>query len=137
MARRKHTSREGNHHCHCGSGLTREHCCGPFLDGRSIPQTAEALMRSRYTAFVEGRADYLLDTWHPETRPEVLELEAKQQWLGLSIRATSGGGPADENGEVEFVARSRVGGKGIRLHERSHFLRIDGRWYYVDGDFLV
>ncbi|MCG5499769.1 YchJ family protein [Ectothiorhodospira lacustris] len=137
MAKRKHPRRGGPTHCPCGSGLNREGCCGPFLDGESIPQTAEALMRSRYTAFVERHTDYLLDTWLPGTRPSVLELEAGQQWLGLSVRATSGGGLEDETGQVEFVARSRIGGKGVRLHERSRFVRIDGRWYYADGDLLT
>ncbi|MBK1673934.1 hypothetical protein CKO35_11575 [Ectothiorhodospira shaposhnikovii] len=122
-------------HCPCGSGLIRARCCGPFLDGDAIPQTAQALMRSRYAAFVERRTDYLLNTWHPKHRPQELELNDHQQWLGLSIRGTAGGGMEDERGEVEFVARSRVGGKGHRLHERSQFLRIDGRWYYVDGEF--
>ncbi|MCG5493240.1 YchJ family protein [Ectothiorhodospira variabilis] len=135
MPKRKHPPRADNAPCPCGAGLHRERCCGPFLDGTSLPPTAEALMRSRYTAFVEGRTDYLLDTWLPRTRPPLLDLEPNQQWLGLSIRATSAGGVGDERGEVEFVARSRIAGRGIRLHERSRFQRVDGRWYYVDGDF--
>ncbi|AHK78528.1 hypothetical protein M911_04250 [Ectothiorhodospira haloalkaliphila] len=72
-------------------------------------------MRSRYTAFVEGRTDYLLDTWLPRTRPPLLDLEPNQQWLGLSIRATSAGGVGDERGEVEFVARSRI--NRLRVHQ--------------------
>jgi SEC-C motif domain protein len=92
-------------------------------------------MRSRYSAFVEGRRDYLLRTWAEETRPETLEFDPGQRWLGLSIRRTSAGGAADDVGEVEFVARSRVGGRGQRLHERSRFRRINGRWVYVGGAF--
>jgi len=92
-------------------------------------------MRSRYTAFVEGRGDYLLATWHSSTRPAALDPDPEQRWLGLSVRATEGGGEQDVEGRVEFVARSRVHGRGVRLHERSRFLREDGRWMYVDGEF--
>lgn len=121
--------------CPCGSGAVRGLCCGPYLDGDAIAPTAEALMRSRYTAFVEERRDYLLRTWAEETRPEALDLDPRQRWLGLSIRATYAGGVADDVGEVEFVARSRVGGRGLRLHERSRFRRANGQWVYVDGVF--
>ncbi|WP_369771501.1 YchJ family protein [Thioalkalivibrio sp. ALE16] len=121
--------------CACGSGRDRPACCGAFLDGAAAAPTAEALMRSRYAAFVEGREDYLLATWAPETRPESLMLEPDQRWLGLTIRATGAGGPEDREGWVEFVARSRVRGQGVRLHERSRFRREDGRWVYVDGEF--
>ncbi|WP_081616674.1 YchJ family protein [Thioalkalivibrio sp. ALJ16] len=121
--------------CVCGSGLDRTACCGPFLDGAAAAPTAEALMRSRYAAFVEGREDYLLATWAAATRPQSLTLEPEQRWLGLAIRATGAGGPEDQEGWVEFVARSRVRGQGVRLHERSRFRREDGRWVYVDGEF--
>lgn len=92
-------------------------------------------MRSRYTAFVLGDANYLLATWHPGTRPATLELETGLQWLGLEVRRHR---PIDEqHAEVEFVARSRLNGRGQRLHERSRFVReADGRWYYVDGMIL-
>ena len=95
-------------------------------------------MRSRYTAFVMGREDYLLASWHPETRPTEISFEENIKWLGLSVRKVTP--PADvETGPawVEFVARSRAGGKGQRLHERSRFLRIEGRWFYVDGDIYT
>ena len=121
--------------CPCGSGAARAACCGRYLDGDAVAPTAEELMRSRYSAFVEGRREYLLRTWAGETRPDVLELDPGQRWLGLSIRATSAGGETDDVGEVEFVARSRVGGRGLRLHERSRFRRVDGQWFYVDGSF--
>jgi len=90
-------------------------------------------MRSRYSAFVLGRADYLLASWHPATRPERLDLQTPAPtWLGLEVR---GHGEIDANHAwVEFVARWRVGGqRAQRLHERSRFERLDGRWYYVDG----
>lgn len=109
-------------------------CCGRFLDGAGPVPDAECLMRSRYSAYVLGRRDYLLATWHPRTRPAALALEPGTKWLGLEVRrhAWDGGDAAT----VEFVARSRVAGRGQRLHERSHFVREDGRWYYVDGTFL-
>ena len=128
-------SRRAGGTCPCGSGAARAACCGRYLDGVAFAPTAEALMRSRYSAFVEGRREYLLRTWAEETRPNVLELDPGQRWLGLSIRATSAGGAADDVGEVEFVARSRLGGRGLRLQERSRFRRVDGQWFYVDGSF--
>lgn len=121
--------------CACGSGQDRAACCGPYLDGTASAPTAEALMRSRYAAFVEGREDYLLATWAAATRPASMELAPEQRWLGLAIRATEAGGPDDETGWVEFIARSRVRGQGVRLHERSRFRREDGRWVYVNGEF--
>jgi SEC-C motif-containing protein len=89
-------------------------------------------MRSRYSAFVRGQADYLLATWHPSTRPATLELEPGVKWLGLEVRRHR---RLDETrAEVEFVARSRLAGRGQRLHETSRFVQEGGRWYYVDGD---
>ena len=89
-------------------------------------------MRSRYSAFVLQRADYLLATWHVSTRPAVLDFEPGARWLGLEVRAHVSTGPA--TAEVEFVARMRVAGKAVRLHERSRFVLEGGRWFYLDGD---
>jgi len=89
-------------------------------------------MRSRYCAFVRGDASYLLATWHPSTRPATLTLDEGVKWLGLEVKAHRQ--PDDTHAEVEFVARSRVAGRGQRLHERSRFVREDGRWWYLDGD---
>ena len=91
-------------------------------------------MRSRYTAFVQGRADYLLATWHPSHRPASLDFDAAAQWLGLEVRGHWVQNA--DHAEVEFVARHRLGGRAVRLHERSRFVREGGRWYYVDGDML-
>lgn len=122
--------------CPCGSGLPFTRCCGPYLEGHSLPTTAEALMRSRYTAFARLDEAYLLQTWHPSTRPH--ELGLKQQppikWLGLSIRHTQAGGEHDDTGSVEFVARYKVNGKAERLHEISRFVREAGRWFYLQGE---
>ena len=90
-------------------------------------------MRSRYSAYVLGLTDYLLATWHPSTRPATLEpWDASLNWLGLEIRAHAQ--PDENHGTVEFVARSKRGGRAHRLHETSRFVREDGRWLYVDGD---
>jgi len=92
-------------------------------------------MRSRYSAFVLGLTDYLLASWHPRTRPAVLDAEPPGlRWLGLEVRQHR---PIDaQHATVEFVARSKLGGRAHRLHERSRFEREQGRWYYVDGDLL-
>ena len=89
-------------------------------------------MRSRYSAFVLQHADYLRGTWHVSTRPTALDFEAGARWLGLEVRHHQMTGP--DTAEVEFVARYRVGGKAVRLHEKSRFVREEGRWFYVDGD---
>jgi len=77
-----------------------------------------------------------LSTWHPDTRPSRVRLDSKQRWLGLKIRNAEAGGADDVTGTVEFVARFKVDGKGHRLHEISRFEKIDGRWYYLDGQHL-
>ncbi|MBU1359884.1 MAG: hypothetical protein KKC85_11225 [Gammaproteobacteria bacterium] len=135
----------GRSPCPCGRRDRRDlpvsyaQCCGRFLDDfdHSPAVDAEALMRSRYTAFVMERADYLLATWHASRRPAQLDFESGVKWLGLDVRSRS---MLDgDHAEVEFVARQRsAAGVATRLHERSRFLReTDGeldRWYYVDGD---
>lgn len=95
--------------------------------------TAEALMRSRYSAYVLGLRDHLLATWHPTTRPSSLEADPPGlRWLGLDVRAHRI--QDDDHATVEFTARSKLGGRAQRLHENSRFVREDGRWYYLDGD---
>ena len=91
-------------------------------------------MRSRYTAFVLGEAEYLRRTWHPRTRPDDLALDAATRWAGLEVVTTDGGAAADDEGVVEFRARwTDASGRG-ELHERSRFARRGGRWIYVDGE---
>lgn len=108
-------------------------CCGPYHEGQPAPD-AERLMRSRYSAFVLGDVPYLLSTWHSTQRPAELTLETGGKWLGLEIKQHRVTGA--DTAEVEFVARFRVAGKAVRQHERSRFVREDGRWFYVDGDVL-
>ena len=89
-------------------------------------------MRSRYTAFVRERADYLLATWHASRRPARLDFDAGVRWLGLEVKDSVAVG-ADQ-AEVAFVARQRdAGGRAHRLSERSRFVREEGRWYYLDA----
>lgn len=118
--------------CPCGSGAPLVACCGRFLEGKADAPDAERLMRSRYSAFVGERGDYLLATWHASRRPPAIDFDTGAKWLGLEVRRHQSTGP--DSAEVEFVARWRVGGRAVRLHERSRFVREGGRWYYVDGD---
>ena len=117
-----------------GKAVPYADCCARFIehfDTTPAPD-AEYLMRSRYSAFVLENAPYLLATWHTSQRPAELDFEAGAKWLGLQVkdfRPTS-----DSTAEVEFVARFRVAGRAVRLHERSRFVREDGRWFYTDGD---
>jgi SEC-C motif domain protein len=126
--------------CPCGSGAEFDACCGRYLGGVPAP-TAEALMRSRYTAYVKGNVDYLVDSHAPKGREEVdRELTAKwageSEWLGLTIVATEAGKESDSEGMVEFHAKYKVGGNELTHRERSRFEKVDGRWYYVDGKEL-
>lgn len=120
--------------CPCGSGETYHACCGRFIEGDAQAQTAEQLMRSRYTAYTLGNGDWLRETWHPATRRSDPGLEPGIKWLGLRIIATELGAVGDTKGVVELVARYKIQGRAHRLHERSRFRRREGRWYYVDGD---
>lgn len=119
--------------CPCGSGRPLAACCGPCLEGTTPAASAEALMRSRYTAYVLQREDYLLATWHAESRPATLDLDASapDRWLGLTVRQHR---QQDENhATVEFIARYKIGGRAHRLHEISRFVRETGRWLYANG----
>lgn len=132
--------------CPCGrlglskKPLTFADCCGRFIEhfATTPAPDAELLMRSRYTAFVLERADYLLATWHISQRPPSIDFDPGVKWLGLEVRqhrvldAT--------HAEVEFVARQKnPDSPAVRLHERSRFTKDgegSGRWYYVDGDLF-
>lgn len=136
--------------CPCG-GPSLATCCGPYIDGTAIAPTAEALMRSRYTAYGQRNEPYLLATWHASTRPTepIMSDEEKVQWLGLEVKSAlrlrqrKADLPDNPNEDtVEFVARFKVHGRAHRLHEVSRFVRepdpaVGGkmRWFYVDGSF--
>jgi SEC-C motif-containing protein len=123
-----------NNPCPCGNGKRYSACCQPWHQGQPAP-TAEALMRSRYSAYVLGLEDYLLQTWHPDTRPASLDLagDTQTKWLGLEVKRSETNGA--DNAIVEFVARYKMGGKAHRLHETSSFTRIGSKWYYLNGVF--
>jgi SEC-C motif domain protein len=127
--------------CPCGrldakkQVLTYAACCGQYLDGGLTAPDAQSMMRSRYSAFVLERTDYLLSTWHPSYRPATLDFEPNVKWLGLQVQNHTV--IDDTHAEVTFVARQRDRtGRAIRLHERSRFVCENGCWYYVDGDNL-
>ncbi|POH58845.1 hypothetical protein CVS28_09010 [Arthrobacter glacialis] len=127
--------------CPCQSGELFESCCAKYLEStaggqRSFPPTAEALMRSRFSAFALGDAGYLLHTWHPSTRPESLELDPDQQWYLLEILSTRQGGYFDQEGVVTFRAHYRsAANRKIKdsLTETSSFVRDGKQWLYVDA----
>ncbi|WP_282275309.1 YchJ family metal-binding protein [Stenotrophomonas sp. PS02297] len=121
--------------CPCGSDHIHGRCCARWHAGEAAPD-AEALMRSRYSAYVTGNAGYLLATWHADTRPETLSLDdapgQRTQWLGLEVKRHRVTGA--DTAEVEFVARYRIGGgSAVRMAEHSRFVRENGRWYYLDA----
>ena len=115
--------------CPCESGKLYNICCEPAHNGIPV-LTAEALMRSRYTAYVLGLEDYLLKTWAAETRPAALNLNADKQTKWLSLQVKRAENTSETTAIVEFVARYKIGGKAARLHEVSQFVRVDGYWYY-------
>ena len=134
--------------CPCGSRQDFERCCGEFLQARATPDTAEQLMRSRYSAFCKKKVDYLIATVHPlkrqpGDRENLTRSFYNTRWLGLKIiecRAIDTGEGGEEGAQVEFAAffceatdKQRID----QLHERSNFIRQDGCWYYVDGELLA
>jgi SEC-C motif domain protein len=121
--------------CPCGSGLGYAACCEPYHLGDAAAPTAEALMRSRYSAFARGLAPYLLKTWHPMTRPERVDLDDGTVWRRLQIVDVIRGGPDDVSGVVEFRAAYREGSGATGLvEERSRFDRIAGVWLYTGAE---
>ncbi|MBF4589315.1 YchJ family protein [Curtobacterium sp. VKM Ac-1395] len=118
--------------CPCLSGNPYDECCGPLHAGAAAP-TAERLMRSRFSAFALGLPQYLLDSWHPSTRPASLELDPEQRWTRLDIVGTRDGGPFDTRGQVTFRAWWRSDTDRGTLEETSDFVRERGRWSYVNG----
>lgn len=118
--------------CPCG-GERYHQCCGRYLQGGETPSSPRDLMRSRFSAYALRDEGYLRATWYASSRPErVFEPNDGMKWISLDIRASD----QDDNwGTVEFVARYKVNGRAGKLHEISRFVREDGCWYYLDGDF--
>lgn len=119
-----------NTRCPCGSELNLSECCGHYHAGATAP-TPEVLMRSRFSAFALGLHPYLLETWHPSTRPTELHLDDATRWVRLDVLDHDMQG---ERGRVHFRATFREGRRWGRLEESSRFVHEEGRWFYVDGE---
>ena len=131
---------EAKTHCPCGTNLNYSVCCEPFHSHKALPETAEKLMRSRYSAYVVGKIDYIAETNDPGSK-EAFDHEAaiawskKSEWQGLEIVTTRAGQAKDTEGEVEFKARYNSG-EGDQVHHEISLFHKKGttpRWYYVDG----
>lgn len=125
--------------CPCGNTESYENCCGLYIGGKKLPDTAEKLMRSRYSAHTMGAIDYIRETMVPEERksfdPDATRRWANEsKWKGLKILSTSEGTPDDTTGTVEFVATYERGGTVFEHHEVSQFQNLKGRWFFVDGE---
>ncbi|GAB96368.1 SEC-C motif-containing protein [Kineosphaera limosa] len=121
--------------CPCGAPATYDACCGPLHRGAEHADTAEQLMRSRYSAFAVGESDYLLRTWHPRTRPASLTLDPRRRWTGLDVRSTQAGEAGSDAGVVSYRVRSVApDGTPGGFSETARFARRGRRWVYVDGD---
>lgn len=123
--------------CPCKSRQTYLSCCQDYHTGKKKPQTAEQLMRSRYSAFFFRRVGYLLDTHHPDSRPPGLKKELDKtvhniSWKFLTIVQTSKGGPQDTRGKVKFIADFYREGEPGQIEEHSRFKKHRGAWKYLD-----
>lgn len=122
--------------CPCGTGRSFKLCCGRFLDGGAHPDTAEELMRSRYTAYARKDVDYLVATHHPPEgrhpdRRGISAFAARTRWHGLEVLSTEGGSREDDAGVVVFRATFDLDGTRSVMRERSLFRRVEGRWVYT------
>lgn len=125
-------------HCPCGIEKSYEECCGPVIKGTRKASTAEALMRSRYSAFAKGELDHVEKTHLPSTRKDldmngVRSWATQSEWLGLEIRETEKGLEKDSTGKVEFKCKFIFNGAEQTHHELSTFEKVDGEWFFVDG----
>lgn len=118
--------------CPCGGGEYAS-CCGRFIEQGAAPQTAEELMRSRYTAYTQANEAYVCATWYPRTLPAgtLTAQEPGLKWMGLEVRRHKEG---SDEATVEFIARYKLNGRAHKMHEISRFVREQGRWYYLDGE---
>lgn len=124
--------------CPCGSGQAYDQCCGPLIQRENQAQTAEQLLRSRYSAHVKGEIDYIYDTTHSNhrssvDRDQVAAWSRRSQWLGLEILDIRDGQASDESGTIEFVARYREKGKKVEHREIAEFKKEEGHWHFSDG----
>jgi SEC-C motif-containing protein len=126
--------------CPCGSEANYENCCEPFIKGLTLPDTAEKLMRARYSAYVKNQTSYLRATLAPESLKgfdigNARKWATESEWLGLKIKSTASGGVTDKIGTVEFVASYKQKGQVHDHHEISQFRKNnEGKWYFVSGE---
>ncbi|MFF8774407.1 YchJ family protein [Kitasatospora sp. NPDC015120] len=141
MSRRRSTARAAapaprllpSSPCPCGLPASYAECCGRLHRGQAAATTAEALMRSRYSAFAARDEAYLLRTWHPDTRPDSVDLDPGLRWLRLEVLSTTEGGPFHAEGTVAFRAHYADGREEGVLTEHSRFVRHEGAWVYLDA----
>ncbi len=127
--------------CPCGSGKPAATCCAPILDGATKPETAERLMRARYTAYALHNIDFLYNTSGEEVQkefdPEATRRWAEgSEWQGMEVLSKERGEEGDEEGVVEFVAHYSVNGTPFEHHERSLFQKVKGEWKFIDGELV-
>ncbi|MDF3281116.1 YchJ family metal-binding protein [Gordonia sp. N1V] len=122
--------------CPCTSGLVFDDCCRPILTGHKRAVTAESLVRTRFCAHVVRDYDYLLQTWHPVTRPVTLDLPARRFWYWLDIDAVIDGGPHDDTGSVAYTAYRRDSREHASISELAHLERYHGWWVYRSGEVM-
>ena len=127
--------------CPCGSGAEFAACCAPVLSGEIRAETAEALMRARYSAYARKVFEFLGESLHPDHRHDYDSAATRRwaensEWLGLEVIDCKDGGREDETGEVEFIAVYKDKDAIHRHHEKSQFRKQDGRWYFVDGQVV-
>ena len=124
--------------CPCGSGSAYSSCCQPILKDHRLAVTAEMLMRSRYTGFVQQHTEHIQSSWHEKTRPKILNFEDHPVvWLGLEINSCQGGLADDSKGTVDFTCSYLENGQVCKLQEVSEFLKVAGLWYYLHGECKV
>lgn len=142
----KTNSKQGNIVCPCQNNDQNTHeehkhtpysdCCYLIHQDIDKATTAEALMRARYSAYTLLNETFLINSWHPETRPNSIAFEPQIKWTGLTIQNKEDGQINDDSGEVEFIARCKINGKASRIHEISRFRRHNGHWLYLDGKII-
>jgi SEC-C motif-containing protein len=128
--------------CYCGSGKEFIACCGPIIEGTAHAETAEALMRARYSAFVVNNPEFLHESLHPDHRHDhdvsaTRRWAESSQWLSLQVVEVEKGSADDDEGSVEFIATYKEQGVTKPHHEISRFVKQDGNWYFVDGKLVT
>lgn len=120
--------------CCCGSGNVFSSCCGAIIEDHLEAKTPEALMRSRYSAYVLHNEKHLLRTWDISTRPDSVEFDDDTTWLNLQVHCAGIDRENPDKGTVNFTASFLTGGELFTMNERSNFRRRDEHWYYIDGE---